>query len=1038
MTGRRRVLLLMLVTTGVAVSVCLASLFFLYEVAFEVQRQRLQETLQIHARLVEAVARHEARLALVAKPGGPGSDPRERTLAQVRDAHSQFRGPGKTGQFVLARQEADRIVSLLETSHPGSGDQDPVPVTSPMVEPERRALAGKSGTVVGPDHRGAVVLAAYEPVRGVDWVVVARIDLAEVREPFVLAGLYCGLVALALLGIGSWVVVRVGFPMARTLEDAERRYRHLFETAGSAIIGLSPEGRIVEFNPAAQRILGASREAVLDQDFLTRFVLEPDREDVAADLDKVFAGESVQGVEHRVKGSEPSPPIVHWNITPLTGAGDDRCGALAAGQDITRRRRAEDRLLRLNRALRLLGECNHALVHARDEATLLSEICRKTTEVGGYRLAWVGYAEQDEARSVIPQAHAGVDDGYLAQVNITWADEERGRGPTGTAIRTGQVQVCHDIDSDPKYSPWRPEAARRHHRSSIALPLKDPDRTFGTLNIYATTPDAFDPEETALLAQLAGDLAYGIKALRAAVEREQAVAALGRSEQRLQLALAASNQGLYDVDLKTGQGILSPEYATMLGHDPATFVETADSLLERMHPDDRERIQAEIGPFLSGQVPGRSSEFRLRCKDGRYRWVLSVGRGFDHDAGGRPTRLIGTHVDITERRRLEQQLLQSQKMESVGRLAGGVAHDFNNILTVITGYTDLLLETVSRGDPARQCLEQIYRSAERGTNLTGQLLAFSRKQVLDLRVVDLNEVIRGVESMLGRVIGEDVEMVTTLAPDLAHVRADRGQLDQILMNLAVNARDAMPRGGKLSIETRNVVVGTPGQKGDSDIPPGSYVVFAVTDTGCGMDESVRCRLFEPFFTTKEVGKGTGLGLSTVYGIVKQSDGYLEVKSEPARGSTFSIYLPRVDEPVEAKTATSPPAPSFNGSGTILVAEDEECVRDLIRDVLREEGHTVLLASSGPEALKSSSAHQGPIDLLVTDMVMPGMDGNHLVKQFLAQRPGAAVLLVSGYSEEILGRHGDPGSATPLLPKPFHPQELVDRVRRLLSARGRVQ
>jgi signal transduction histidine kinase/ActR/RegA family two-component response regulator len=379
------------------------------------------------------------------------------------------------------------------------------------------------------------------------------------------------------------------------------------------------------------------------------------------------------------------------------------------------------------------------------------------------------------------------------------------------------------------------------------------------------------------------------------------------------------------------------------------------------------------------------------------------------------------------------QLEQAQKMDAIGRLAGGVAHDFNNLLTVILGRTDLLLGPLAPEHPMRRGIELIQRTAGRAAELTRQLLAFSRKQVLEPVVLDLNAVTADMKDMLGRLIGEDIALLTTPTPGLGRVTADRGQIEQVIMNLAVNARDAMPQGGRLILETANVDLDDDYLRRHVGARPGPHVMLAVSDTGTGIPREIQSQIFEPFFTTKEPGKGTGLGLATVYGIVKQSGGYIEVDSEPGRGTTFRIYLPRCDaEPVAAERGSRPEV-GAGGTETILLVEDEEGVRELARDILRASGYTVLEARNGAEALLLCERHQGPLDLLLTDVVMPRMSGRELAERLTPLRPDLSVLYMSGYTDDAVIRHGVLGAGTAFLQKPFTPVTLVQRVRETLDA-----
>lgn len=390
--------------------------------------------------------------------------------------------------------------------------------------------------------------------------------------------------------------------------------------------------------------------------------------------------------------------------------------------------------------------------------------------------------------------------------------------------------------------------------------------------------------------------------------------------------------------------------------------------------------------------------------------------------------------DITEQRHLETQLWRSQKMEAVGRLAGGVAHDFNNLLTVITGYSDLVLASLAESDPRRKNIEEIRKAGERASSLTRQLLAFSRRQVLAPQALDLNTVVLNLDKMLRRLIGEDIDVLNVLAAKLWTVKADPGQIEQVLVNLAVNARDAMPQGGKLTIETANVTISDEAARQyEPPMPAGKYVMLAVSDSGCGMDPETQSLIFEPFFTTKEEGKGTGLGLATVYGIVKQSGGFIWVYSEPGCGASFKIYLPRIQEEKEREAVVSPKdALPARGTETLLLVEDEYAVRQLVRGVLESAGYTVLEATHGQEAISIAKAHRTPIDLLLSDVVMPQLGGRDVAKAIERIDSKIKVVYMSGYAEKAIVHQGilEPGAV--LIQKPFTPRELVRKIREVLD------
>ncbi len=441
---------------------------------------------------------------------------------------------------------------------------------------------------------------------------------------------------------------------------------------------------------------------------------------------------------------------------------------------------------------------------------------------------------------------------------------------------------------------------------------------------------------------------------------------------------------------------------------------------------NREQIRA----FIRAGYRVSDSETREHDRDGRPRVFLNNVVGFVED--GHLVRVWGTQRDVTEQRHLEEQFRQSQKMEAVGQLAGGIAHDFNNLLTAILGNTQLLLRELPPGDAKRGDVEEIRKASERAASLTRQLLAYSRRQMLQPEVLNLNGVVAEMDKMLRRLIGEHIALVTVLAPDLGQVRADPNQIEQVIVNLAVNAGDAMPERGKLTIETANVDLDETYAQTHLGSEPGPYAMLAVTDTGVGMDASVRAHLFEPFFTTKEVGRGTGLGLATVYGIVKQSGGYISVYSEVGHGSSFKIYLPRIATSSGPAITPQRGRPA-RGTETVLVVEDEPAVLTLSRRALEAQGYVVLAASEPAAALRVVERHGGTIHLLITDVVMPGMSGRELADKLAAQRPGIRVLYMSGYPGDAVVQHGSLPAGSAFLPKPFSPDSLARKVRDVLDA-----
>jgi len=543
-------------------------------------------------------------------------------------------------------------------------------------------------------------------------------------------------------------------------------------------------------------------------------------------------------------------------------------------------------------------------------------------------------------------------------------------------------------------------------------------------------------EETAVEYMKAGAADYILKgrltrlgpAVRGALERERMKRQLREREEYFRSLIEQAMDIIAVLDADGAVRYASPSVLPLLGYGAEELV--GQHIFDLVHPDD---IGPALRVFAEGVATGQGGRLlglQVRHRDGSYRSLEAIGRYLLDDPVVRG--VVINARDVTERRSLERQLLQAQKMEAVGRLAGGIAHDFNNVLTAIFGYADLLTEEFPAGSPARQDLEEIRKAATRASALTRQLLAFSRQQVLAPVVLSVNDLVDDVGKMLRRLVGEDVELRLILARDAGNVRADSGQLQQVIMNLVVNARDAMPTGGKLVIETADAELTEQYAELHQAVIPGRYVMLAVSDTGVGMDAQTKARIFEPFFTTKEKGKGTGLGLSTVYGIVKQSGGYVWVYSEPGHGTTFKLYLPRVDAPAEPQAPPRETA-TLTGTETILLAEDDDILRPLTKGLLAKLGYTVLDAESAEQALAVAGARQGPIHLLVADVVMPGASGRELARRLAQSRPETRVLYVSGYTDDAIVHHGMLEPGLKFLQKPFTPAALARKVREVLDA-----
>jgi hypothetical protein len=553
-------------------------------------------------------------------------------------------------------------------------------------------------------------------------------------------------------------------------------------------------------------------------------------------------------------------------------------------------------------------------------------------------------------------------------------------------------------------------------------------------------------EETAVEALKAGASDFLVKdrlaRLIPAIERETREAdgrrarraaerSLSETKERMQFALESAGVGIWESDIASGRTSWSDILEQLHGLPVGAFPGTFDAFIECIHADDRQRVLNRISESFRNRLDSRL-EYRTMWPDGSTHWIAGIGRTFYSEAG-EPIRAVGVGLDITAQKNLEEQFRQAQKLEAIGGLAAGVAHDFNNLLTIVTGYCELLADRFAEDAAAIQDLDEIRRAGTSATALTRQLLAFSRRQIVAPRAVDLNSILSDSYKMARRLVEENVQIDLRLADHLVPIHVDPGQIEQVLLNLVINARDAMPDGGVVTIETENAVVDEAYARTHLEVYPGSYVLLSVSDTGSGMSPEVQSRLFEPFFTTKERGRGTGLGLATVYGIVKQSGGHIWVYSEVGMGTTFKMYWPVAPTTELPATASARQAPAeLQGSETVLVVEDEASLRALTERILQRYGYTVLLAANGEEAQRVCTEHQGPIHVVLMDVVMPGKSGREVGEWIGQCRPETKIIYLSGYTDNAIVHHGvlDPG--TTFLQKPFTSDVLLNTIRGVLS------
>jgi two-component system cell cycle sensor histidine kinase/response regulator CckA len=585
----------------------------------------------------------------------------------------------------------------------------------------------------------------------------------------------------------------------------------------------------------------------------------------------------------------------------------------------------------------------------------------------------------------------------------------------GALARTMTADVTDPREIEPVAGDG--EWCRRAGVTTFAgYPLIVDGRLVGFFGLYAHNP--WSPDALDAISSASRKIALGI-------ERRLVEARLRQNEERTQFALSSARMGIWEMDLARNEMVSADTLRAVFGIGAEDGPTDRQSFQERIHPDDRPMVLRELERAVAAHRD-YAVTFRVTWPDGSVHWIDGHGHLL-YDDTGQPARVVGVSIDVSERKALESQLLQAQKMEGIGLLAGGVAHDFNNLLTAILGYSMLLSESLPPESPGCRDVEEIIKATERAAGLTRQLLAFSRKQVFEPSTVHLNTLIRDMSPMLGLLMGEDVSLVMALASSLAPVRADAGQLQQVVMNLAMNARDAMPGGGQLLIETANVELDDAYLLHHAVAAPGRYVRVVVSDTGVGIPQEIKAHLFEPFFTTKEKGRGTGLGLATVYGIVQQSGGYIWVYSEPRQGATFKVYLPASDDQVDEPQRPEEAAAS-TGSELVVVVEDEEAVRRLASLVLRRAGYRVLEAAGAKEAEALVSAGREPFDLLVSDVVMPEMSGPALYERLAARQPALKVLYMSGYTDDAIIRQGRLQAGAAFLQKPFTGEMLLRKIR----------
>jgi PAS domain S-box-containing protein len=812
--------------------------------------------------------------------------------------------------------------------------------------------------------------------------------------------------------------------VVRTVGLRERHFRTLVENSPDMITRFDHECRILYANPAAVKEQGVEAGALLGKTHRQLGLPEKMVAKSEATIRRVFETGEEQVFEMAVSRPEG---MKHYLARGVPEYGEDGAieSALFIHRDITANKTAESALReseqhyqelfaaarRQAQEIELLDQVRTALARELELPVVFRTVVEGTVTAFGYTQVSLYLLQGDELKCQYQVGYKRI----IEEIPIT-------RGISGRVVRTGKAALVEDVHADPDFI-----GAIEGVVSEVCIPLRDQGRVVGTFNVESTGGVAMGEADLRLMTALGEHVSI-------AIAKARLYTAARASEERYRQLVENLGEGITIVDSEENVLLANPAAESVFGVPRGTLA--GRNLREFLSEIEFVRIRAESRKRSHGE--SNTYEIEIFRPDGGVR-LIQLTATPHHDENGVFAGTFGTLNDITEARkteealqRIEDRLVQSQKMEAVGRLAGGIAHDFNNLLTVISGYAGLIDESLKSSHPMKPDIGQIRKAAERAADLTAQLLAFSRKQVLQPRIIELNEIVQGMETMLRRVIGEDIELVTALRPDTGNVKADRGQIEQVIINLAANARDAMPSGGKLTIETDNRSLGDSHSRAHPELLPGDYVMLAVRDAGVGMSAETLSRIFEPFFTTKEVGKGTGLGLAMVYGIVKQSGGYIYCESEVGAGSTFTMYFPRVlGMPSEALKDAVAQVPS-GGDETILLAEDEEAVRRFTRAILERNGYRVIEAANGTEALAAISAPRCSIQLLLSDVIMPQMSGPDLARKVKEICPEARILYMSGYAESSIVHRGILDAEVELLRKPFDAASLLKKVREILD------
>jgi PAS domain S-box-containing protein len=792
----------------------------------------------------------------------------------------------------------------------------------------------------------------------------------------------------------------------------------IVESSDDAIIGKDLNSIITTWNRGAEKIFGYTAAEMIGTS-IVRLIPDDRQHEENRILGIVKRGESVEQFETQRRTKDGRLIDVSVTASPIKDAKGRIVGVSKVARDTTPLKEHEREIARLSRLYAALSGVNQAIVRIPTRDELFQKVCQVLVELGGFRMAWIGWHDPQTHR-LMPVAVFGNELAEVQRVEVYADDRAVGRGPTGMAFLSRQPYICNDLLNDPSTLPWKADLDRSGFRSSAALPIRINNEVCGTISVYSAEPYYFQDREIALLDEAARDISFALDNFARESSRQQAEAALRASEARYRALFDYAPDGIVIADSQSYYLDANASICRMLGYSREEMIGLHAS--DIVIPSEIQHIEEALE--VINATTDYQREWKFRRKDG------SV---FAADVIATPMpdgNLMGMIRDVTEQRSLQAQLVQAQKLDSLGQLAGGIAHDFNNMLMVIFTRCEILLRQLVL-EKHRQFVSDIHAAASKNQALTQQLLAAARKQVLEPQVINANDTIRSAVRLLAPTLGEQIKIRTEIDDSLWNVYADAGKLHQVLLNLAINARDAMPRGGTLTVESRNIRVDAAYARQHINLREGDYVSLVVTDTGTGISKEIRERIYDPFFTTKEAGRGTGLGLAVVRGIVEQTGGRMWMYSEEGRGTAFKLLLPRHLGAVERDVVPEEAVPE-RGHETILLVEDEELLRCVVRETLEEQGYRVLEAFTPANALTISDSFKDEIHLLLTDVIMPGMTGKELSEIIAAARPGLSIIFMSGYTSNAVMNHADLQVTVRYLEKPIPTPLLLRTIRATLN------